>query len=72
MKKLNNKKNVEVNSIEDNLLEELVENVHYLLDSDSRLNFNVKYLLKNVEIISRDLENFKIDLNDMNRRKNNG
>lgn len=72
MKKLNNKKNVEVNSIEDNLLEELVENVHYLLDSDSRLNINVKYLLKNVEIISRDLENFKIDLNDMNRRKNNG
>ena len=55
-------KNVEATVTENNNLDELFYNVHYLLDSNNTLHINVQYLLKTVEKLAKDVENIEVEL----------
>ena len=62
MKKVQNETNIEGNYTEDDSLVELINDVEYLLHSDSNLNFNVKYLLQKVELLSKEVADIMLEL----------
>jgi len=54
---------------ENDCLSELDENILYLLNSDSYLNVNVRFLLEKVDLLSKDITKIKIKLKDIEKRK---
>ncbi len=54
---------------ENDCLSELDENILYLLNSDSYLNVNVRFLLEKVDLLSKDITQIKIKLKDIEKRK---